>query len=106
MDGNGNHYAQLVGRPRDPSFMEVIQDVDQALVDAAGVFPHDKKRHRRGSYSLLSIGISYGNGSQERSFLHLLALLLLISSTATAFLGSQTGSSRRCSNFNGESICS
>ena len=68
LDMEGYHYAQLAGRPGDPSYMGVIQGVDQALTDAAGVLAPlaDKKGHRRGLYPSLSIGITHGGGSQVR----------------------------------------
>ena len=66
VDKEGNHYAQLVGRPQDPSYMRVVQEVDQALTDATKVLAPlaDKKGHRRGMYPSLSVGITHGGGSQ------------------------------------------
>jgi len=66
VDKEGNHYAELVGRPCDTSYTRVIRGVDEALTNAASILAPfaDKKGHRRGLYPSLSVGITHGGGSQ------------------------------------------
>jgi hypothetical protein len=59
--------AVLAGRPTDPGYVAAATESFHAIDDAgeAAVFCTDEKRHRRGHFPALAIGISYGKGQAQ-----------------------------------------
>ena len=64
-DANGMIYIHLAGRPLSEQFTPVPQRAYSAMEHAAGKlnFRHGQKKHRRGPFIAMDVGISSGNGN-------------------------------------------
>jgi hypothetical protein len=56
----------LAGRPNDDSYLEDLKSLERAMEASRSElhFKAECLNHRRGAYSALSVGISYGGGSK------------------------------------------
>jgi 2-keto-3-deoxy-L-rhamnonate aldolase RhmA len=70
VDIEGRIIAILLGRPEDPEWDEVVRKAAAAFTrarragEASGAFRPQDLKHRRGSYAVLSTGVSLGGGQQ------------------------------------------
>ncbi|KAJ7817079.1 hypothetical protein B0H13DRAFT_1662959, partial [Mycena leptocephala] len=71
VDIEGHIIAILLGRPEDPDWDEVVHKAAAAFTrarhagEASGAFRPQDLKHRRGSYAVLSTGVSLGGGQQR-----------------------------------------
>src|SRR5882672_5182604 len=66
IDRNDCIIGTLAGQPHDPSWSDVGNDASQVIRDAGAKASFNKKqvRHRRGSFSGLVVGVSFGGGQK------------------------------------------
>ncbi|KAI9056787.1 hypothetical protein FKP32DRAFT_1585099, partial [Trametes sanguinea] len=66
VDRTGRVFAVLAGRPQDPSWDSVNGDLQKIFDIARDAYALDPRlvKHRRGEYSAIGCGISYGGGQQ------------------------------------------
>jgi hypothetical protein len=59
----------LAGRPDDPTYLDAAQDAALEMTAEAmsATFAPRERKHRRGEYAAVSVGISFGNGQLEPS---------------------------------------
>ncbi|KAJ6524637.1 hypothetical protein DFH09DRAFT_1286332 [Mycena vulgaris] len=71
LDAHGRIIAILLGRPEDPDWDDVVRDAIKAMNRArragfaSGAFRARDTKHRRGSYAVLSTGVSFGGGQKR-----------------------------------------
>ncbi|KAJ7080780.1 hypothetical protein B0H15DRAFT_953377 [Mycena belliarum] len=73
VDAQGRVFAVLVGQPRDTEWAAAVNDAYSAIDEegTAADFPSHMRKHRRGLFAALNVGISYGKGQRVPSrFLH------------------------------------
>ncbi|KAK0442271.1 uncharacterized protein EV420DRAFT_1485394 [Desarmillaria tabescens] len=72
IDREGRIIAALAGQPDDPKWNEVHEEAIQSLESLRKQckFSEDQRKHRRGKFGALSIGISYGGGQTHPQNLH------------------------------------
>ncbi|KAJ7603549.1 hypothetical protein DFH06DRAFT_1022157 [Mycena polygramma] len=72
VDSLGRIFAVLAGQPSDPSYTTSAAAAFAALKNAAAAaqFPADMRRHRRGLFAAINVGLSYGKGQSVPSWLH------------------------------------
>ncbi|KAJ7701140.1 hypothetical protein B0H17DRAFT_924760 [Mycena rosella] len=72
VDAYGRIFAVLVGQPRCMSWDAEVWRAFYAIIDesTAATFPSDMRKHRRGLYAALNVGLSYGQGQHLPSRLH------------------------------------
>ncbi|KAJ7260058.1 hypothetical protein C8J57DRAFT_1233078 [Mycena rebaudengoi] len=70
LDIEGRIIAILLGRPDDPNWDAIVDDAHRAferarrLALARGALRRKNVRHRRGNYTAISTGVSFGGGQQ------------------------------------------
>ncbi|KAJ7737112.1 hypothetical protein B0H16DRAFT_1326103, partial [Mycena metata] len=71
-DANGRIIAVLAGQPRDPHYAAAARAAFRAIMDAGAEarFPADMRRHRRGLFAALNVGLSYGKGQKVPCWLN------------------------------------
>ncbi|KAJ7436227.1 hypothetical protein FB451DRAFT_1061888 [Mycena latifolia] len=64
VDAHGRIFAVLVGQPRDSMWAAAVNEAYRhiTLEGAAAAFPREMRKHRRGLFAALSVGLSYGKG--------------------------------------------
>ncbi|KAJ7664008.1 hypothetical protein DFH06DRAFT_1268636 [Mycena polygramma] len=72
VDSLGRIFAVLAGQPSDPSYATCAAAAFTALKNAAAAaqFPADMRKHRRGLFAAINVGLSYGKGQSVPSWLH------------------------------------
>ncbi|KAJ7271755.1 hypothetical protein C8J57DRAFT_1064979, partial [Mycena rebaudengoi] len=71
LDVDGRIIAILLGKPDDPDWDAVVKDAHRAferarrLALARGVLRKKNTKHRRGNYTALTTGVSFGGGQQR-----------------------------------------
>ncbi|KAJ7168422.1 hypothetical protein C8R43DRAFT_1121577 [Mycena crocata] len=64
VDAQGRIFAVLAGQPRDPQYAAAVaRAYDKITEEGSGeYFPYDERRHRRGLFAVVNVGLSYGKG--------------------------------------------
>ncbi|TFK61702.1 hypothetical protein BDN72DRAFT_777948, partial [Pluteus cervinus] len=76
LDDQDRIVAVLVGRPRDPEWGEVMVDAARTCTQVReagerdGLFKDEHTSHRRGDFTAISLGASYGGGQTVRDLFH------------------------------------
>ncbi|KAJ7431724.1 hypothetical protein FB451DRAFT_1381385 [Mycena latifolia] len=71
LDVHGRIIAILLGRPEDPDWDSVVRDAAKAMHrayrrgHASGAFRAKDSKHRRGKYTVLTSGVSFGGGQKR-----------------------------------------
>ncbi|KAJ6586511.1 hypothetical protein DFH09DRAFT_1245703 [Mycena vulgaris] len=71
VNSHGRILAVLAGQPRHDAYHEAAQRAFRAIRDAgdAARFPASMRRHRRGLFAAINVGLSYGKGQSNPSWL-------------------------------------
>ncbi|KAJ7033781.1 hypothetical protein C8F04DRAFT_1260512 [Mycena alexandri] len=71
-DANGRIIAVLAGQPRHPEYAAAARAAFCAIMDAGADarFPADMRKHRRGLFAALKVGLSYGKGQKTPGWLN------------------------------------
>ncbi|KAJ7057969.1 hypothetical protein C8F01DRAFT_991125, partial [Mycena amicta] len=71
VDKSGRVFAVLAGRPNDPAYEAAVAGAYNVIVQAATTarFPASMRRHRRGLFAAITVGISYGQGQVQPAVL-------------------------------------
>ncbi|KAJ7192618.1 hypothetical protein GGX14DRAFT_379917 [Mycena pura] len=69
VDAHDRVIAVLAGRPRDPTYVQAVSDVFNAMLleRKNAHFPGSLNKHRRGSFPALNAGLSYSKGQRVPS---------------------------------------
>ncbi|KAJ7142554.1 hypothetical protein C8R44DRAFT_603506, partial [Mycena epipterygia] len=72
IDSQGRIIAALAGQPRNADYREAVEHAFRAIRDAGdeACFPASMRRHRRGLFAAISVGLSYGKGQATPCWLH------------------------------------
>ncbi|KAF8176653.1 hypothetical protein K438DRAFT_1908668 [Mycena galopus ATCC 62051] len=72
LDCNGRIIAVLAGRPAGEDYRAAAAAAFCAIRDAGAEarFPASMRKHRRGLFAAINVGLSYGKGQQVPSWLH------------------------------------
>ncbi|KAJ7911151.1 hypothetical protein B0H13DRAFT_1614874 [Mycena leptocephala] len=72
VDNQGRIFLVLAGQPRNAAYAAAAHgafaDIMQAGINAC--FPADMRRHRRGLYAVINVGLSYGKGQKTPGWLN------------------------------------
>ncbi|KAJ6472010.1 hypothetical protein C8R45DRAFT_836291, partial [Mycena sanguinolenta] len=71
IDRNGLIIAVLAGQPRKPDYAAAVQRAFAAICKAGAEaeFPSHMRKHRRGLFAAMNVGLSYGKGQKVPSWL-------------------------------------
>nr|GAT56089.1 predicted protein [Mycena chlorophos] len=71
VDSTGRVFGALAGQPDDPSYAASAQRAFDAVLREghAAKFPASEKKHRRGLFAAINVGVSYGQGQTKPSWL-------------------------------------
>ncbi|KAJ7662901.1 hypothetical protein B0H17DRAFT_1162909 [Mycena rosella] len=69
---HGRIIAVLAGQPRHDAYREAVERAVRAIHDAGDEarFPASMRRHRRGLFAIINVGLSYGKGQATPGWLH------------------------------------
>ncbi|KAF8137749.1 hypothetical protein K438DRAFT_1639164 [Mycena galopus ATCC 62051] len=72
LDGHGRIIAVLAGRPAGEGYHNAALAAFYAIRDAGSEarFPASMRRHRRGLFAAINVGLSYGKGQKAPSWVH------------------------------------
>ncbi|KAJ7145934.1 hypothetical protein C8R44DRAFT_578679, partial [Mycena epipterygia] len=72
IDNQGRIIAVLAGQPRNTKFCEAASRAFYAIRDAGSEarFPASMRRHRRGLFAAITVGLSYGKGQTVPCWIH------------------------------------
>ncbi|KAF8179786.1 hypothetical protein K438DRAFT_1977147 [Mycena galopus ATCC 62051] len=72
LDRHGRIIAVLAGRPAGQDYLDAAAAAFCAIRDAGGEarFPASMRKHRRGLFAAMNVGLSYGKGQKLPSWLH------------------------------------
>ncbi|KAJ7318248.1 hypothetical protein DFH08DRAFT_714882 [Mycena albidolilacea] len=72
IDANGRIIAVLAGQPRNDAYRLAVERAFQTISDAAveARFPASMRRHRRGLFAVMNVGLSYGKGQTTPCWLN------------------------------------
>lgn len=72
IDSKGRIIAVLAGQPNHPEYRESVALAFQAICDAGDEarFPASMRKHRRGLFAAISVGLSYGKGQKTPCWLN------------------------------------
>ncbi|KAJ7048973.1 hypothetical protein C8F01DRAFT_1213543 [Mycena amicta] len=70
-DATGRVFGVLAGQPSDPTYAATVALAYAAVIreGAAARFPASMRKHRRGLYAVINVGISYGQGQTAPAWL-------------------------------------
>ncbi|KAJ6473442.1 hypothetical protein C8R47DRAFT_987457 [Mycena vitilis] len=71
IDCHGRIIAVLVGQPKDPTYATAVKAAYSTITQEglAARFPADMRKHRRGLFAAINVGLSYGKGQTAPSWL-------------------------------------
>ncbi|KAJ7690435.1 hypothetical protein B0H14DRAFT_2420447 [Mycena olivaceomarginata] len=72
IDANGRIIAVLAGQPRNDAYRLAVERAFRAISDAAveARFPASMRKHRRGLFAAMNVGLSYGKGQTTPCWLN------------------------------------
>ncbi|KAJ7789587.1 hypothetical protein B0H14DRAFT_2397343, partial [Mycena olivaceomarginata] len=72
IDANGHIIAVLAGQPRNDAYRLAVERAFRAISDAAveARFPASMRKHRRGLFAAMNVGLSYGKGQMTPCWLN------------------------------------
>ncbi|KAJ6549028.1 hypothetical protein DFH09DRAFT_926354, partial [Mycena vulgaris] len=72
VDNQGRIIAVLAGQPRHDAYREAVERAFRAIRDAGDEarFPASMRRHRRGLFAAINVGLSYGKGQTTPGWLN------------------------------------
>jgi hypothetical protein len=72
LDKNGRIIAVLAGQPRHEAYRAAVEDAFLTIRNASteARFPASMRRHRRGLFAAINVGISYGKGQATPCWLN------------------------------------
>ncbi|KAF8194879.1 hypothetical protein K438DRAFT_1587647 [Mycena galopus ATCC 62051] len=72
LDRNGRIIAVLAGRPAGQDYLDAAAAAFCAICDAGAEarFPASMRKHQRGLFAAINVGLSYGKGQKLPSWLH------------------------------------
>ncbi|KAJ7050760.1 hypothetical protein C8F01DRAFT_1000102, partial [Mycena amicta] len=71
VDRTGRVFAVLAGQPKNPQYASSVKRAYEAITRAgmAARFPASMRKHRRGLFAAINVGLSYGQGQVDASWL-------------------------------------
>ncbi|KAJ7857095.1 hypothetical protein B0H14DRAFT_2352389 [Mycena olivaceomarginata] len=71
IDSKGRIFAVLAGQPRDPSYKTSVAAAFGAIMQegTAARFPAIMRKHRRGLFAVINVGLTFGKGAKVPSWL-------------------------------------